>query len=212
VSFEPFTILTGTAVPLMLPNVDTDVIIRVDRMGSRSPADLAPWAFEALRYLPDGKLDPDSLLNQARYAGAPILLAGANFGCGSSREPAVWAVQGLGVRCVVAPSYGDIFKVNCQQNGVLAVVLPADEVDRLAALAQAGVPLTVDLPAERISAGSETWRFEVATMQKHSLLAGLDDLELTLSAADDVTAWEKADRDRRPWAWAPTAKPRLWRR
>jgi 3-isopropylmalate/(R)-2-methylmalate dehydratase small subunit len=204
VSFEPFTSVTGTAVPLMLPNVDTDVIIRVDRMRSRAPADLAPWAFEALRYHADGTLDPDSLLNQARYTGAPILLAGANFGCGSSREPAVWAVQGLGVHCIVAPSYGDIFKVNCQQNGVLAVVLRADEVDRLAALALAGTPLTVDLAAEHISAGNKTWPFEVATMQKHSLLAGLDDLELTLRATDEVTAWERADRERRPWASAPT--------
>jgi len=205
VSFEPFTTVTGTAVPLMLSNVDTDVIIRVDRMSSRKPADLAPWAFEALRHCADGTPNPDCLLNQPRYQTAPILLAGNNFGSGSSREPAVWAIQGLGVRCIVAPSYGDIFKVNCQQNGVLAVVLAGEEVARLADYASAGIPITVDLLSQQITAADDAWSFEVAIMQKRSLLEGLDDLELTLRDVDAVTAWEQADRKRRPWAWRPAA-------
>ena len=137
-SREPLQTLVGTAAPFLRPNVDTDVIIRVDRMVSMDPADLAPYAFEALRFDAAGDEDTECIFNQKPFRGAPILLAGPNFGCGSSREPAVWALQGMGVRCVVAPSFGDIFEANCHQNGLLPITLPEDQMHELAAVADTG--------------------------------------------------------------------------
>jgi 3-isopropylmalate/(R)-2-methylmalate dehydratase small subunit len=204
VSRQPFTTITGVAVPLLLNNVDTDVIIRVERMTSVKPDVLAPWAFEALRYRPDGTDDPTCVLNDPRYRGAPILLAGANFGCGSSREPAVWAIMGLGVRGVIAPSFGDIFRGNCLTNGLLPVVLDEAAVNRLADLGAAGEQLTVDLQGQQVRAGGETWPFEIGVTQRMALLEGLDDLDLALRFAPSVAAWEHKDRQSRPWAWAAT--------
>lgn len=192
-SFEPFTVVTGRAAALLLPNIDTDVIIRVERMTSTGPAELAPYAFEALH-------GPEFVLSTP----AQVLLAGENFGCGSSREPAVWALQGLGVRCVLAPSFGDIFQVNCQQNGVLAIALPGHQIAQLAAAAaDAGESATVDLPAQQVTVGAVTVAFHVPPLLKAGLLAGMDDLELSLQYSHDVTAWEEQDRTARPWAWLP---------
>lgn len=200
-TLTPFQPVTGAVVPLLLPNIDTDVIIRIERLTSQDPMDLAAFALESLRYRPDGTEDPACVLNQAAFRGAPILLAGPNFGCGSSREPAVWALSGLGIRVVVAPSFGDIFKVNCFQNGLLAVTLPAAGIRSLAAATSGGVAATVDLEAQEITVGSATWSFEVAPVQKRSLLTGRDDLELALSDRDDIATWEAQDRLARPWAW-----------
>jgi 3-isopropylmalate/(R)-2-methylmalate dehydratase small subunit len=200
-SRQPFTSVTGTAAPLLRPNIDTDVIIRVERMTSTSPADLAAWAFEALRYRPDGTPDPGFVLNEPRYTGAPILLAGPNFGCGSSREPAVWAIMGLGIRCVIAPSFGDIFKANCLTNGLLPVTLGEAPVRRLATAAARGTPVTVNLETQRVTTGNATWPFTISPSQKTALLDGLDDLELALRSSDDITRWEERDRRQRPWAW-----------
>ena len=194
-SFPPLRVVTGPAVPLLLPHVDTDVIIRVDRMTSTTPADLAPWAFETLRYR-DGRPDPGCVLNSVH---GPILLAGENFGCGSSREPAVWALQGLGFRCVIAPSFGDIFRLNCQQNGVLAVALPAADI----AAAAGGGPVTVDLERRQVRAGGRVWDFDFPAVQQRCLLEGVDDLELILRELPAIEAWRERDRQRRPWAWQP---------
>jgi 3-isopropylmalate/(R)-2-methylmalate dehydratase small subunit len=198
---RPFTTLTGLAAPLPLANVDTDVIIRVERMTSTNPAELAPWAFESLRYDADGDPAPGFVLNDEAYTGAPILVAGPNFGCGSSREPAVWAVMGLGFRCVIAPSFGDIFRANCLTNGVLPVALDGDAVAELTGAARRHRELTVDLPAQQVRASGRTWHFEIGAAHKLMLVDGVDEMTLSQRFADQVSAWETRDRQRRPWAW-----------
>lgn len=199
--FPPVTVVTGAAAPLLLPNVDTDVIIRIERLTTVDPAALGPFAFEPLRYRPDGGENPEFVLNRERFRGAPILLAGPNFGCGSSREPAVWALAGCGIRCVVAPSFGDIFEANCAQNGLLAVTLPEPDVEQLAVVAAHGTEVTVDLRAQQIAAGDTSWPFAIAAPCKAALLEGVDDLGLALRHLDDIRTWELRDRARRPWAW-----------
>jgi 3-isopropylmalate/(R)-2-methylmalate dehydratase small subunit len=201
VSFEPVTRITGVAAPLLRANVDTDVIIRIDRLTTNRPSELAPYAFEALRYRADGSEEPSFILNRAPFRGAPILVAGPNFGCGSSREPAVWALMGLGIRCVIAPSFGDIFQGNCFQNGVLPVELPEADVDALAVAAESGEPVTVDLREQRVTTSSRSWSFALPALRKQSLLEGLDDLDLALQDLPLVLAWEERDRQARPWAW-----------
>jgi 3-isopropylmalate/(R)-2-methylmalate dehydratase small subunit len=205
-TIEPIDMIVGPASPFLRTNVDTDVIIRVDRMMSTDPAALAPFAFEAVRYRPDGTEDPDFVRNDPRFRNAPILIAGANFGCGSSREPAVWAIVGLGIRCVIAPSFGDIFSANCFQNGVLPIVLDADDVSALAAIAADGTPLTVDLPAQTITAADRSFTFDIGELQKTALAQGLDDLDLALRDLDRIRAWEARDRAERPWAWTTTSR------
>lgn len=198
----PLTVVTGPALPLLMPNIDTDVIIRIERMANPEPDLLGTYAFESLRFLPDGTDDPTFPGNDPRWRGAPILLGGTNFGCGSSREPAVLAVMGMGVRCVIAPSYGDIFVGNCHQNGVLPVVLPEAEVLALAARCSDGRDVTVDLAAQTVSCDGEAWHFAIGAAQKQALLQGLDDLDLALLHTDAIAAWQARDRVARPWAWA----------
>jgi 3-isopropylmalate/(R)-2-methylmalate dehydratase small subunit len=206
---QPFTVVTGRAVPLMLANVDTDVIIRIERLTSLGKHALGPYAFEALRYHADGAENPDCVLNRPEYRDAPLLLADANFGCGSSREGAVWALQAIGVRCVIAPSFGDIFFNNCFQNGVLPIRLSADAVCALATRAAEGEVFTVDLERQRIVTpdGAET-AFETESLRRESLLAGFDDIGLTLRDGDAINAWQATDRALRPWNWpAPAGEP-----
>lgn len=201
-TIAPFTTLTGAATPLLRSNVDTDVIIRIEHLTGTPRSELGRHAFEALRYLPDGRADPACVLNQATFSGAPILLAGPNFGCGSSREHAVWALQGMGVRCIVAPGFGDIFHGNCFQNGVLAIRLPMAVVERLGRLCSEGAPMTVDLQACTITApdgGREP--FPIDAHRREMLLSGLDDIGLTLRDDARIRAWQLADQRARPWAW-----------
>ena len=199
---RPFTVVTGPAAPLMRANVDTDLIIRIERLTTLAKDALGPYALEALRYRADGSEDPDFVLNRPAFRGAPILLAEANFGCGSSREGAVWALQAIGVRCVVAPSFGDIFFNNCFQNGVLPIRLAADQVQALAAQAAAGAAFSVDLRQQLLCAPDGTQRhFDVDALRRESLLEGLDDIGLTLKHAAAIDAWEAADRAARPWHW-----------
>src|ERR1700722_2840310 len=161
---QPFTTITGAAVPLMRANIDTDIIIRIERLTGN--ADLGHYAFEALRYLPDGSQNPDCVLNQPRFKNAPILFAGRNFGCGSSREGAVTALMGMGVRSVVAPSFGDIFFVNCFRNGLLPVILPEQTIEKLARL-PGNVDFAIDLKRQLISASSgEIISFQVDPLQR----------------------------------------------
>jgi 3-isopropylmalate/(R)-2-methylmalate dehydratase small subunit len=208
-SIAPFTVVSGTAPYLPRANIDTDVIIRIERLTSLPKEQLGRYAMEALRYRADGSDDPDFILNRPMFRGAPILLAGDNFGCGSSREGAVWALQGLGVRCVIAPSFGDIFYSNCFQNGVLPIRLPASEVEALAAACADGAPLTVDLERRMLIApsGAQT-AFTIDPLRREALLHGLDDIGLTLRDEALIRAWQKADRAQRPWAWPPAAVPR----
>ncbi|AJG22004.1 3-isopropylmalate dehydratase small subunit [Cupriavidus basilensis] len=201
-TMQPFTVVTGAAVPLLRANVDTDVIIRIERLTALPREQLGPYALEALRYRADGSEDPGCVFNQPAFRGAPVLLAGANFGCGSSREGAVWALMGLGVRCVIAPSYGDIFYNNCFQNGVLPIRLPAEAVQALAAQCASGAPVRVDLASATLSApDGATVAFPVDRLRREALLHGLDDIGLTLKDDALIRAWQQADRTRRPWAW-----------
>jgi 3-isopropylmalate/(R)-2-methylmalate dehydratase small subunit len=192
---QPFKAITGAAVPLLQANVDTDVIVRIERLTGN--ADLGHYAFEALRYLPDGSANPDCVFNQPRFANAPILLAGRNFGCGSSREGAVTALMAMGIRCVIAPSFGDIFFANCFRNGVLPIVLGEGLVERLADSAE----LTVDLQQQSISASGEVIRLSVDALQREGLLEGLDEIGITLKGTDEIANWQSADRTWRPWVW-----------
>lgn len=204
---QPFTVVTGPAAPLIRANIDTDVIIRIERLTTLGKDALGAYAFEALRYRTDGSEDSGFVLNQPQFRGAPLLIAGANFGCGSSREGAVWALQALGVRCVIAPSFGDIFFGNCFQNGLLPIRLPIEQVDRLAVLADAGANFVVDLPAQHILApDGSTLVFEVEALRRESLLEGLDDIGLTLKQLDAIDAWERNDASQRPWNW-PAQQP-----
>jgi 3-isopropylmalate/(R)-2-methylmalate dehydratase small subunit len=207
-SIQPFTVLTGAAPYLPRANLDTDVIIRIERLTALTRDQLGPYAMEALRYRPDGSDDPEFILNQPQFRGASILLAGKNFGCGSSREGAVWALQGIGVRCVIAPSFGEIFFSNCFQNGVLPIRLPDVEVEALGAACAAGALLTVDLRqcVLTTSAGAVT-PFAVDPLRREGLLHGLDDIGLTLKDDVLICAWQHEDRQRRPWAG-----PRRWAR
>jgi 3-isopropylmalate/(R)-2-methylmalate dehydratase small subunit len=201
---QPFTVVRGPAAALMLPDINTDVI----SPGHGGRGDLAANAFAPLRYRPDGSDNPDFVLNQNTFRGAPILLAGPNFGCGSSRETAVWSLVLLGIRCVMAESYGDIFFGNCFQNGVLPIVLEHDVLARLAAAATGGAPVQVDLTTAVITtSGGQSIPFAVNATRRKQLLEGLDDLEVSIRRRDLVTAFQGTDRQRRPWVYLGTPGP-----
>jgi 3-isopropylmalate/(R)-2-methylmalate dehydratase small subunit len=203
---QAFAVVSGKAAPLLMPNIDTDTIVRVEVI-SRSPEELAPYAFEALRYLPDGTENPDFVLNQPPFRGAPILLGGPNFGCGSSRERAVWSLLGIGVRCIIAPSFGEIFFANCFRNGLLPLVLNEVAVGKLASQAQDGASFTVDLTARTLSTSlGARLEFEVDEMRRQCLLQGLDEIEMTLGDASLIDAWQAGDRAARPWVWEAIGK------
>jgi 3-isopropylmalate/(R)-2-methylmalate dehydratase small subunit len=203
---QPFTIVSGAAPYLSRANLDTDIIIRIERLTALDRDQLGPYALEVLRYLPDGQEDASFVMNQAAFRGAPILLAGENFGCGSSREAAVWALQGIGVRCVIAPSFGDIFYSNCFQNGVLPIRLTATKVEALAAACADGSTMTVDLKRCRLLAPSgDELDFTIDPLRREGLLHGLDDIGLTLKDDVLIRQWQEEDRQRRSWAWSTVA-------
>ncbi|SJZ38272.1 3-isopropylmalate/(R)-2-methylmalate dehydratase small subunit [Enhydrobacter aerosaccus] len=190
---EPFTIITGPAAPLLRRDIDTDVIIRIERLTQLPRRELGRYALEALRGL-------DFVLDRPPFRGAPILLAGANFGCGSSREGAVWALQETGLRSIIAPSFGDIFFANCFHNGMLPVVLPEAAVASLAAQAAHGAPVTVDLRQCRVIApDGAAHPFAIDSLRRELLLEGVDELGLTLRRLAEIAAWQQADAVRRPW-------------
>jgi 3-isopropylmalate/(R)-2-methylmalate dehydratase small subunit len=204
-SLKPFTVVSGPAPYLSAPNIDTDVMIRIERLTALDRNDLGAYAFEAIRYLADGRENLDFVMNHVAFRGAPILLAGENFGCGSSREGAVWALQGMGVSCVIAPSFGDIFYSNCFQNGMLPIRLPAAEIDAIAKACANGSPLTIDLQHLKIVTPSGLQlTFLVDPVRREGLLNGLDDIGLTLKDDALVREWQCQDRRRRPWAWPAT--------
>lgn len=206
-----FTQHTGIAAPLDRANVDTDMIIPKQFLKSIKRAGFGPNLFDELRYLDEGQpdqdcagrpLNPDFVLNQSRYAGTSVLLARENFGCGSSREHAPWALDDFGIRVVIAPSFADIFYNNCFKNGLLPIVLSEAQVDQLFDEVEAaeGYQLTVDLEHQVVVTPSgETFAFEVDNFRKHCLLNGLDDIGLTLQRADDIKAYEERRRQEAPW-------------
>jgi 3-isopropylmalate/(R)-2-methylmalate dehydratase small subunit len=211
---NPFTRIDGLVAALDRPNVDTDAIIPKQYLKSVKRSGFGPNLFDDWRYLEPGepghdhsrrKLNPDFVLNQPRYAGAQILLGRENFGCGSSREHAVWALEDAGFRVVIAPGFADIFFNNCFKNGVLPVVLDAATMDRLFAevVKTEGYRLQVDLEAQTITTpGGERIAFAVDGFRKYCLLNGLDDIGLTLQHADDIRAYEAGRKQEAPWLFS----------
>jgi 3-isopropylmalate/(R)-2-methylmalate dehydratase small subunit len=199
---EKVSLITGAAVPLLRENVDTDMIIRIERMTGTTRASMGQWALESLRFHPDGSVDTACVLNRKAFERAPILLAGANFGCGSSREAAVWALMGAGLRCVIAPSFSEIFAGNCFQNGLLPVVLPDSALQELARLCADAAPVTVDLKRQIVQApGGVVFGFAIDQRRRAALLGGLDEIAQTMLAVDDIAAFQRRDRLDRPWIW-----------
>jgi 3-isopropylmalate/(R)-2-methylmalate dehydratase small subunit len=200
---EKFTVLRGKAVPMMRANINTDDIIaaqamlgKVERIGDR--------LFTGARYDGEGRERPDFILNQDRYRGSRILIAGANFGCGSSREAAVWALTGYGIRCVIAPSFGEIFHDNSYQNGLLPIVLDEATVATIAAAIEgADEPVvTVDLERGEIRLPENGLvRFSIPEERRAALLAGMDEVDVLLTHGDALNSFQSRDRSERPWVW-----------
>jgi len=215
---ERFETMKGIVVPLDRPNVDTDAIIPKQFLKSIKRSGFGPNLFDEWRYLDHGepgvdpamrRPNPGFVLNQPRYQGATILLARNNFGCGSSREHAVWALLDFGIRVVIAPSFADIFYNNCFKNGVLPIVLAADVVDRLfrEIEAHSGYELAVDLVEQQVSLPDGTVEgFDIDPFRRHCLLNGLDEIGLTLGHADEIRAYEAHRRAQCPWLFEPAAK------
>ena len=190
---EPVRQVEGRAIPLGLSNVDTDVIIPAHWLKTVTRDGLGRGAFESLR------AEPDNLFDRAEFAGAPILVAGDNFGCGSSREHAAWALLDLGVRAVIAPSFSDIFAGNAFKNGILAVVLPQEQVDRLLEVAQTD-PITVDLEHQTVTTPfQDRFAFEIDPFRKQCMLEGLDEIGLTLARDAAIGDYEKRQSAEMPW-------------
>lgn len=201
---EAFTTLSSVPTPFVRDNVDTDLIIPAAYLKTVSREGLGQGCFESLRFDAEGRVRSDSVFDQPRFKGSQILLGGDNFGCGSSREHAVWALADLGYRCVIAESFADIFASNCAKNGVLTVALDGDAVGVLAQEADAGRPVTVDLAEQTVTTADGTvYPFEADPFRKHCLLQGLDEVALTLTQyGPDIDAFEAGDRARRPWLYA----------
>ncbi len=193
---EPISVIAGTALPIDRSDVDTDQIIPAEHLKRIERVGFGPFLFA------DWREDPDFVINDARYAGASIMLAGANFGCGSSREHAPWAIEDAGFRAVIAPSFGDIFRNNCHKIGLLPVELPAETVRALmdAVLDDASTLIEVDLAGRVVRAPSLDEAFEIDDFTRRRLLEGLDDIGLTLRNEDKITAFEASRAD-----WLPTA-------
>ena len=200
---EKFTTLTGVAAPLNMINVDTDMIIPKQFLKTIERTGLGKSLFFEMRYDDDGAERPDFVLNKPAYRDAKILVAGDNFGCGSSREHAPWALLDFGIRCVIAPSFADIFYNNCFKNGILPIPLPQEEVDKLLDDAERGAnaTITIDLEAQEIRGpDGGVIRFDIDPFLKHCLLEGLDDIGLTLQKADAISTFEEQAQAARPWA------------
>jgi len=211
---QKFTLLNGLVAPLDRANVDTDAIIPKQFLKSIKRSGFGPNLFDEWRYLDHGepgmdnskrKINSDFVLNRPRYQGAQILLARENFGCGSSREHAPWALEDYGFRVIIAPSFADIFFNNCFKNGLLPIRLPAGQVDALFKAVEAvpGYRLKVDLEQQSITAPDGTvYKFEVEPFRKHCLLNGLDDIGLTLQHVEQIRAYEEKHRFSQPWLYA----------
>jgi 3-isopropylmalate/(R)-2-methylmalate dehydratase small subunit len=201
---KPFTRLSAIAAPIMRSNIDTDVIIRIERLvGTSIRGTLGKWAFGSLRYLPDGAENPEFILNREPYRQAEILITGPNFGCGSSREGAVWSLQEMGIRAVIGSSFGDIFFANCFQNGILPVAIDKEIVDGIALEvehSQGAARISIDLEDQTITSPSgKSYRFEIDPRRRAGLLKGLDEIALTLQRDAEIRAFQATDRVERPW-------------
>jgi len=200
---QPFTTLRGPAAPFLAINVDTDQIIPARHLKTIRRTGLGVALFESLRYDEEGRERPDFVLNRPKYRNAKILIAGENFGCGSSREHAPWALLDFGIRCVIAPSFADIFYNNAFKNGMLLITLPKEQVELLAEEAETALDPTfeIDLEAQEIRrpTGNAPIRFDIDPFKKHCLLNGLDDIGLTMERVDKIAAFEARRRLEMPW-------------
>ncbi|MEE2741145.1 MAG: 3-isopropylmalate dehydratase small subunit [Pseudomonadota bacterium] len=187
------TTVEGRAYPFGMKNVDTDIVIPAHWLKTISRSGLGEGAFEVLRK------EPGNVFDDPDYAGSPILIAGDNFGCGSSREHAAWALADLGIKVVIAPSFSDIFSGNAFKNGILTVVLPQEAVDRLMQVAKTD-PIHIDLEAQSVTTPfQDRFHFEIDPFRKHCLLGGLDEIGLTLGQADNIDSYEARQAQERPW-------------
>jgi 3-isopropylmalate/(R)-2-methylmalate dehydratase small subunit len=201
---DKFKSLTGIAAPLPMINVDTDMIIPKQYLKTIKRTGLGKHLFDEMRYDASGKEVADFVLNRPAYRKASILVAGDNFGCGSSREHAPWALLDFGIRCVIAPSFADIFYNNCFKNGILPIVLPKEDVAKLLDDAERGANavITIDLERQEITGpDGGRLRFEIDPFRKHCLLNGLDDIGLTLRKGAEIDSYEARQRAAQPWLW-----------
>lgn len=199
---DKFTTLTGVAAPLPMINIDTDMIIPKQFLKTIKRTGLGVNLFDEMRYDDNGEEIPDFVLNQPQYRDAKILVAGDNFGCGSSREHAPWAIKDFGISCIIAPSFADIFYNNCFKNGILPIKLPQEQVDKLLedAARGANATVTIDLEAQEIKGpDGGTISFEIEEFRKHCLIEGLDDIGLTMKKQDSIASFEEKLTEARPW-------------
>jgi 3-isopropylmalate/(R)-2-methylmalate dehydratase small subunit len=199
---DKFDTLTGIAAPMPLVNIDTDMIIPKQFLKTIKRSGLGVNLFDEMRYDRQGNEIADFVLNKPQYRETEILVAGENFGCGSSREHAPWAIKDFGIRCVIAPSYADIFYNNCFKNGILPIALPQDQVDILMKDAEKGLNarMTIDLEAQTVtSSDGDVFSFEVDSFKKHCLMNGLDDIGLTMEKAPAIDTFEAKASAERPW-------------
>ena len=199
---DKFTVLTGIAAPLPLRNIDTDMIIPKQFLKTIKRSGLGANLFDEMRFTQDGKEIPEFVLNQPAYRKAEILVAGDNFGCGSSREHAPWALLDFGIRCVISTSFADIFYSNCFKNGILPIALPKKAVDHLMDDARKGANarISIDLENQTVTAADgSVFSFEVDAFKKHCLMNGLDDIGLTMEKAASIDSFETQAAQSRPW-------------
>ena len=200
---EKFEKLSGVAAPMPLVNIDTDMIIPKVFLKTIKRSGLGVNLFDEMRYDREGNEKPDFVLNKPQYRDAKILVAGDNFGCGSSREHAPWAIADFGIKCVISTPFADIFYNNCFKNGILPLVLPEDEVDTLMKDAEKGANSIIEVDLENqtiVSSDGEIFRFDVDPFKKHCLLNGLDDIGLTMEKENHITAYEAKASQQFPWA------------
>lgn len=198
---DAFTTLTGIAAPLPIINVDTDMIIPKQFLRTIKRTGLGKGLFYEMRFDTDGNPVADFVLNKEPYSHAQILVSGENFGCGSSREHAPWALLDFGLRCIIAPSFGDIFYNNCFKNGILPLQLAQEDVDQLMAFAAEGKEVTINLGEQKVVCGNSVFEFEIDPFRKHCLMNGLDDIGLTLEKENFIAAYEAKNQQEKPWLW-----------
>ena len=196
---DKFITLQGIAAPLPIVNIDTDMIIPKQFLKTIKRTGLGISLFYEMRYDTEGKLVDNFVLNTKPYDQSKILVAGDNFGCGSSREHAPWSLKDFGIRCVISTSFADIFYNNCFQNGILPIVVNTEELDQLMSAAKSQTEFNIDLPNQTIQAGNLSFNFEIEDYRKERLLQGLDDIGITLGYQDDITSYESNKKNHKPW-------------
>lgn len=196
---QKFTTLTSIPAAMRMINVDTDMIIPKQFLRTIKRTGLASGLFYEMRFDEQGNKKPDFVLHREPYTQSQILIAGENFGCGSSREHAPWALLDFGIRCIIAPSYSDIFFNNCFKNGILPIILPSSQVEELMNRADEKLDITIDLPNQKITAGNTVYDFDIDAFRKHCLVNGLDDIGLTMEKENFIASYEDKRSQERPW-------------